>query len=278
MFAVTVAALGDNRQPDRAFGIAQSVQGVMLFLAFSSSPYLIKTWGVSGIFYMLAGVCILMMLSLFRFPSRGVDHSTLIAQHVEHSSSSALLIWLGLIGSVIYFINVFGFWAFIERIGDAAGLPGRTIGLALGSAQIIAVGGAIAAALASDRFGRTLPLLVVLAGQALVLWLLLGQFTSTTFFIGVGVFQALFMMAVCYQMGAIAKIDLNGRYLVLMTAAQGLGAAFGPSIAAAAIGEGQDYSGIHLVSGLTLLAGILIFLVIVHYSRNLVGRPVATAG
>ncbi len=65
MFAITVAALGDNRQPDRAFGIAQAVQGLMMFAAFAAAPYLIKTWAVSGIFYVLSAASFLMMFSLF---------------------------------------------------------------------------------------------------------------------------------------------------------------------------------------------------------------------
>lgn len=275
IFAVTVAALGDNRHPDRAFGLGQAVQGVVMFIFFTLSPYLMQSWGVSGVFYMLAVACIVMMLTLYRFPSKGIDHSQLAAQHADDTQSNTFLIWLGLFASVIFFICIFGFWGFIERIGDAAGLDGNTIGLALGAAQIFALGGAMSAAWASDRFGRTLPLLVVLSGQALVLWTLVGQFTSTTFFITAGVFQALFVIGVSYQMGAIAKIDLKGKYLVLMTAAQGLGGAFGPSIAAAVIGEGQDYSGINLMAAVCSVISILIFLYIIYRSRDMVGRPVA---
>lgn len=275
MFAVTVAALGDNRHPDRAFGFAQAVQGAMMFGFFAAAPYLMKIWGVSGVFYMLAGACIAMMLTLFRFPSKGIDHSLLQAEHVEDSKGSTFLIWLGLFASVIFFIAIFGFWAFIERIGQAAGLPAETIGFALGSALVIAIGGAMAAAWASDRFGRNLPLLVVVAGIATVLVVLIGQFSSNTFFIAAGIFQALFMVGVCYQMGAIAKIDLKGKYLVLMTAAQGLGGAIGPGLAASVIGEGQDYVGINIMSGICLVVSIVIFLFIIHRSRHMVGRPVA---
>ena len=38
LFAVSVAALGDNREPDRAFGLAQAVQGVLMLGAFSAAP------------------------------------------------------------------------------------------------------------------------------------------------------------------------------------------------------------------------------------------------
>lgn len=247
-----------------------------MFIAFFSAPYLLQSWGVSSLYYMLAGACVAMMLTLFRYPSEGVDHTQLSAEHPELEKGYRLLIWLGLLASVIFFINIFGLWGFIERMGQAAGLPAKTIGLALGTAQIMAIFGALSAAWASDRFGRTLPLLFVLIGQAIVLWILLGQFTSMSFFIATGVFQALFVIGVSYQMGAIAKIDLQGKYLVLMTAAQGLGAAFGPSISASLIGEDQDYSGINLVMAVCLLVSILMFLFIIYRSRNMVGRPTAT--
>jgi len=269
VFAVAVVALGDNRQPDRAFGIAQVIQGIMMFLAFAAAPALIQALGVSGVFYMLAAACVLMLLTLFRFPDSGVDHSKSI-QKATKADSNLLLIWLGLIASFVFFINIFGFWAFIERMGQAAQLSPNTIGLALGVSQIAAIGGAMAAALMSDRYGRIRPLLAVVVGQCWVLWVLVGQFGSVSFFIGAGLFQALFMLGVSYQMGAIAKIDIKGRYLVLMTAAQGLGAAFGPSLAAALIRPGEDYMGINVLAAGCCLLSTLAFLLIIQRSRLMV--------
>jgi MFS family permease len=178
------------------------------------------------------------------------------------------LIWLGLIASIVFFVNVFGFWAFVERIGQAAELPANTIGLALGISQIMTIVGALAAALASDRYGRYWPLLIVLIGQSMALFALIGKFGAVTFFVSMGAFQALFVVAVSYQMGAIAKLDIKGRYLVMMTAAQGLGAAIGPAVAAAMIREGNDYSGIMLMAALLCLISTLLFLFVVYRSRN----------
>lgn len=209
----------------------------------------------------------MMMLTLLRFPSQGLDRATLAGSAGRDENHTAL-IWLGLIASVVFFINVFGFWAFVERIGQAAQLPANTIGFALGISQVMAIAGALAAALASDRYGRYLPLLIVLIGQSLALFALIGKFGSMTFFITTGAFQALFIVAVSYQMGAIAKLDIKGRYLVMMTAAQGLGAALGPAIAAALIGEGNDYGGIMQMAALFCFTSTLIFLFIIFRSRN----------
>ena len=274
LFAVTVAALGDNREPDRAFGLAQGVQGAMMLVAFAAAPYLLQAWNVSALYYMLAAMSILVMLTLFRFPAQGLNR-TASTGHNGHEANNTPLIWLGLIASIIFFVNVFGFWAFIERIGQAAQLPTNTIGLALGISQIMAIVGGLAAALASDRYGRYLPLLIVLIGQSMALFALIGKFGSVTFFLSTGVFQALFIVAVSYQMGAIAHLDIKGRYLVLMTAAQALGAAIGPSVAAAMIREGNDYSGIILMAALFCLIGTLLFLFIVYRSRTVEVKAVA---
>jgi len=274
IFAVTVAALGDNREPDRAFGIAQAVQGALMFAAFAAAPSLLQNWTVSGLYYMLAAASILMIPIVIKFPDSGIDH-TVLPQQSEQASGATVLIWLGLFASVVFFICVFSLWTFIERIGVVAELPGDTIGLALGAAQLVAVSGAALAAVASDRYGRILPLAVVLFGQCLVLWMLVGKFGSLTFFVGAGIFQALFMIGVAYQMGAIAKIDVKGKYLVLMTAAQGLGAAFGPGIAAALI-QGDDYSAINLMAAVCSLVSFLIFFLIIYRSRNLLSAGIQT--
>lgn len=269
LFAVTVAALGDNREPDRAFGLGQAVQGVMMLGAFLIAPWLVQTWGVSALYIMLAALSVVILPSLLRFPVRGRVRAS-ESGSAGHDVNHAPLIWLGLFASVIFFINVFGFWAFVERIGQAAGLPANTIGLALGVSQIMAIVGALAAAWASHRYGRYWPLLIVLVGQAIALFVLIGKFGAVIFFVSTGLFQALFIVAVSYQMGAIAHLDIRGRYLVMMTAAQGLGAAFGPAIAAALIRADDDYSGIMQMAALCCLVSTLLFLFIIFRSRRAV--------
>lgn len=273
IFAVTVAALGDNSHPDRAFGIAQVLQGAMMFVAFAGAPYILELWTVSGLYYMLAAVSLLMVLTLFRYPSSGAERLLEEGSDGSESNSYTGYIWLGLVASFLYFSNIFGFWTYVERIGDAAGLSSETIGLALGLSQFAAIVGAGAAAIASHRYGRTAPLLIAMLGQMLVLWLLLGQFSSLSFYIGVGLFQALFVMANSYQLGVIAKIDIKGHFLVLVTGFQGLGAAVGPAVAASLINEG-DYSQLNVMAGLLCIVSISIFFFIIYRTRHIESKLV----
>lgn len=268
LFAVTVAALGDNRAPDRAFGLAQAVQGVMMLVAFLAAPTLLERFGVSGLYHMLAVAALLMLPTLRWLPVTGRLREAGGAAAAAAGPHTAL-IWLGLAASVLFFVNVFGFWGFVERIGQAGGLSAEAIGAALGVAQLAAIGGALVAAAASNRYGRYWPLLIVFVGQLLALYAVAGSFGAPAFFVSTALYQALFVAGVSYQMGAVAELDTRGRFLVMMTAAQGLGAAIGPAAAAPLIGEGAGYGGILWLSAGLCLSSTLVFLFIVHRSAGL---------
>lgn len=274
IFAVTVAALGDNRQPDQAFGIAQVVQGAMMFLAFAGAPYILQHWTVSGLYYMLAAASVLMMLTLWRYPSSGAERVASQSDNANASSHTGL-IWLSMIASFLFFANIFGFWTYIERMGQVAGLGTETIGWALGLSQFAAIVGAGAAAIAADRYGRALPLLIALIGLLATLSMLVGQFSAVAFYFGVGLFQALFVMANAYQLGTIAKIDIKGHFLVLVTGFQGLGAAIGPAVAASLI-DGADYSRINQAAALSCSISIVMFFFIIYRTRH-IGSPLLVA-
>jgi predicted MFS family arabinose efflux permease len=266
IFAIVVAALGDNKEPDRAFGIGQGVQGAMMFAVFAAAPYILEGRTIGTLFYILAAGSLAMLLSLFYFPDKGIEHN--LMQGGEQSKDHTLLIWSGLIAGLIYYASIFGFWGFVERIGMAAGLGTETISIALGVSQIAAIAGGFIAAYASDRYGRVLPLVIVIIGQFFVLWQIIGEFTLVMYFIGTCLYQSLYIIATCYFLGVIAVLDDKGKYVVIMNAFLGIGVAAGPSIAAVLI-KGDDYSGINKMAGLGILISIGIFLFIIHRSRAL---------
>lgn len=261
VFAIVVAALGDNREPDRAFGIAQAVQGLVMGALFAWAPSLMSESGINSLFYLMAILALTTMIFVPQFPRRGVvDAAPVPADSAGDLPSSApILLYLGLFGGFAYYLAVFGFWGFIERMGIRAGLEESTIGYALGISQLAAICGALLAAGAAQRFGRFLPLLIALVGQLWVLWVLVGQFSAWAFYAGACAYQGLYVMATSYQLGVIAHLDSKGKFIVVMTALQGLGAALGPSIAAALIDDG-GYSGINAAAALTLTASLGLFL------------------
>ena len=270
VFAIINAALGDNRQPDRAFGIAQAVQGVMMFAAFASVPLMAEGRLVNSLFFMLAGASVVLMLCVLRFPHKGVAR-TAAGPDAAGQAGRLGLIWIGLAGGLLYYASVFGFWAWIERVGVNAGLAGGAVEFALSVSQIAAVAGGIAAGLAGDRFGRVAPLVCAAAGQLLVLWLLLGQFSAATYLIGACLYQGLYIIATSYLLGVIARLDQSGRYVVVMNGVLGIGASLGPSIAAALIRPG-DYSGLNLAAAAGIALTLALFLFVIRRSRAVTNR------
>ena len=269
VFAVIVAALGDNREPDRAFGIAQAVQGLVMGLLFAGAPALMAASGINTLFYLMASLAVVTMVFLPRFPQRGaINSGSEFPEKVVPSSEPVpIAMYFGLFGGFLYYLAVFGFWGFIERMGMQAGLEDSTVGYALGISQLAAIFGALLAAGAAQRFGRFLPLLIALLGQLWVLWVLVGQFSSWSFYVGACAYQGLYVMATSYQLGVIAQLDSKGKFIVVMTALQGLGAALGPSIAAALINDG-DYSGINAASAVALVLSLGLFLVLARAHKK----------
>ena len=269
VFAIIVAALGDNREPDRAFGIAQAVQGLVMGLLFAGAPILMAASGINTLFYLMAGLAVVTMVFLPRFPRRGVsNYGTEFPEKVDPSSGPVpIAMYFGLFGGFVYYLAVFGFWGFIERMGMQAGLEDSTVGYALGISQLAAIFGALLAAGAAQRFGRFLPLLLALLGQLWVLWVLVGQFSSWSFYAGACAYQGLYVMATSYQLGVIAHLDSKGKFIVVMTALQGLGAALGPSIAAGLISDG-DYSRINAASTVALVVSLGLFLVLARAQKD----------
>jgi MFS family permease len=274
VFAIVVAALGDNREPDRAFGIGQAVQGLLMGLLFMLAPLLMSIFGVNGVFYMMAALALLAILFLPRFPQSGVIQIAVTDSNggSETPFKVMALLYLSLFGGFVYYLAVFGFWGFIERIGMQAGLEQDAIGLGLGVSQLAAIMGALIAAGAAQRFGRFVPLLVALLGQLCVLWLLIGQFSSLAFYAGACAYQGLYVMATSYQLGVVATLDNKGKFIVIMTALQGLGAALGPSIAASLVSNG-DYSALNWAAAGALVFSLGLFLMLASLKA---ARPSAT--
>jgi predicted MFS family arabinose efflux permease len=265
IFAIACAAMGDNREPDRAFGIGQGIQGVMMAAIFASAPMFMEGRDVGIVFYVLAGLAVSMIIILPRFPDTGIEHKV-ASEDIE--KSYVHLIWLGLAGGICYYISIFGFWAFVERIGLNAGMEADEINYALSVSLIAAIIGGFVAAIVSNKLGRTLPLVVTLIGQLIALFMLIGEFSVTMYVIATCLYQFLYIVATCYLLGVIAVLDHSGKYVVMMNGFLGIGASIGPSLAAALITD-DGYQGINYMAMTGIVACISIFLFIIYRTRHL---------
>ena len=249
--------------PIALFGIAQAVQGLVMGALFAWAPSLMSESGINSLFYLMA-ILATTMIFVPQFPRRGVvDAAPVPADSAGDPPSSApILLYLGLFGGFAYYLAVFGFWGFIERMGIRAGLEESTIGYALGiSLSLRQFVGPYWRPVQRSSSGRFLPLLIALVVSYGCFGCWLGSFPPGRFMRGLALIRAFTSWPPRISLASLHTSIQKGKFIVVMTALQGLGAALGPSIAAALIDDGA-YSGINVAAALTLTASLGLFLVL----------------
>jgi MFS family permease len=150
-------------------------------------------------------------------------------------------------------------WAFAERIGVAAGFDSSQISPVVASNLLASAAGSVLAMLLGTRFGRRRTLL---AGMMLMVAAILALSWSETYglyaigIVGLG-FTVGFVLP--YQMGTLAGLDTEGRFVVLITAAQGIGSAAGPALGGVAVDMGGLQS-LVIAAVVALVLGAFLFL------------------
>jgi len=169
---------------------------------------------------------------------------------------SLLPLW-GLAGSAAIFVGQAAVWAFIERMGSAAGLSPGTIGSALGSSVLAGIAGAFAASWLAGRKGRRLPMAVAMIGEIVCLLFLLGGYTTAVYFAVVIVYSICWNFWLPYQMAVIAETDVSGKFVALITLSQAVGVAVGPALVGPMISQDNFDPVVWTGIGFALLAMVM---------------------
>jgi len=166
---------------------------------------------------------------------------------------------MALFAMLAYFVAQGVVWAYLFLIGLSGGLSVQEVANGLTLSQFAGIAGALLAAVMSNRFGRSLPLIVGILGGALCLYFLVGRYEFLVFALAVGIYNFAWNMTHPFLLAAMASFDRRGRVVVYAVAMQMVGLAIGPGLAASMISEG-DYINVNwLGAGLfvTSLALIL---------------------
>ena len=259
LFGLGVTIISDSDKPDRNFGFVLAAQQFLAaILLFTLPDLVIVPWGFQGLNFVLAAVSILLGISAFWVPSDSASTVTVAAVSATVNSVSRQAVWVGLVALSLYFAALSGVWAFVERLADLNGLSISQIGGALAIAMIGGVLGGLAAVVAGGRWGRRAPLMgsTVLF---LAVFLFYGRgFQAVGFTLATFLFVAAWNYVLAYQMAIISELDRDGRYAVLMPAAQALGAIVGPAVAGIVI-FGIGYGPLLWLASLSIGVAILPF-------------------
>jgi len=257
IWSIAYRIFAATANPDRSFATAIVVaySGLAL-VSYVIGQFVVPDHGLRGSAYMLSAVIVLLGLSTLLVPARlatGAAQSTAISYRPPRRATTALL---GILVTGFAFAAI---WAFAERIGVAAGFGAGGISPVVASNLLASAAGSVLATVLGVRLGRRRTLV---GGMTLMAAAILSLFWSETYWIyalgivGLG-FTIGFVLP--YQMGTLAALDAEGRFVVLIAAAQGIGSAAGPALGGAAIAAGGLQS-LVITATLAVALGVILFL------------------
>lgn len=253
---VSFAALGQARNPDRAFGgylvAGLTISAVILLLM----PVLQPRVGTAPFF---VGIAVLALLVGALVPWLALGN---IATGAGTSGPTGIhwrLAGAGLLGVLLYFLAQGAVWSYFGEIGAASGVRAAVIGRALAVSSVAGIGGALLAVMISTRFGRASPLVASALVSAASFLLLEGHMSEFAFFTSGVLFNAAWNFSMPFLSGLCADADARGRIVCAMGCIQTVGTGLGPAAAALLLGR-NGFSSILWMSVAVLAVSVVIIL------------------
>ena len=268
-YGVSIACLGDTREPERNFALAYAAQtflsaGLIFMLPRIAISYDLFVVG-QGITALLMAASIALIVIL---PKRGAKTGVVTREQTASGPgvSQAVLI----MALLVLMLNVMAegaIWAFMERIAVSDGLTTSFAATAMAFSFFASGIGSIAAATMGRRFGSTKPFVVAVALSVSSVWVLWAGGTERIFFAGVMLFALAWNLGSPYRMALATRADSSGRYSTFVPAMQTLGAALGPAIAGLLIVNGS-FTPVYIMSTTAWLITLVLFIAANRRMRN----------
>ena len=260
---VAVANLGATSKPARAYNWMLFAFAFTSALEFQVLPLL----SMNGMYAVFIGGFLAGLPALHWIPANTVDQRLDVeidvkddtGQHFEHRHVPAYIVWLCLLAMFLTYINIGGYWTYIELAARASAVDGELIGRLLVWGSVSGIAGCLLATLLSNRFGLARPLLAALLAMAGTVAMLYQGIDAGGLAVSILSFNLLWIFIDVYQMSFIANADHSGSFSSLIPCAQGLGQIVGPNLAASALDESLNYGQVFLVCASFALMGFLIY-------------------
>ncbi|MCC3861042.1 MFS transporter [Pseudemcibacter aquimaris] len=159
----------------------------------------------------------------------------------------------------LYYINIGGYYTYIELAALSDGLAQSFITPVLTWSSIFAIIGCVLAHFA-NRYGLFKPLYFGLLAMAASAIMLYAGISETTLVISLFAFMTLWTFIDIYQAAMIAHMDRSGMLAALVPAVIGFGQFLGPNVAASMLEFGMGYHMMFVVCGSMAMGAFLIYL------------------
>lgn len=232
IYGIGTTLVGDLPNASRWFGIkisAEALTGALVMLSFPGT--IIARWGFTGLTCGMAVVVFAGMLFAYALPAAGIDQDESDQLTPVNKASTSYLIF-SLLVLALFFTGETAAWSFIERMGAESGFNPVTVGNILSVSLGAAVMGSLAVAWVNEKFGYFKPLLfaglIFFAGLA-------GLYLDNAHVGYYAVNTCLVMFSVGFglpvTLSTTAKIDHDGRFVILTVPVIGAAAMIAPGAA-----------------------------------------------
>jgi len=240
MMALGGTALTDTKHPERNTSMFCGFQVLIAAAGFLLMPALIARHGTAGAFLFLAAIGLPAVLATRWLPASGnwkgkaAGENTGISSQKSPASRRRIigLLLLSAMPALLFHVGFSASWAYIERLGLAAGLSHPEVGQALSTSLLFAMVGSLLAGFIDVRFGNLLPSTFAFVFQMISVGALYF-FLHIPFVYVVAVMTISFFwtFAVPYLMSFTIKNDQTGRAAVVFLLMLKAGIAIGPYFA-----------------------------------------------
>src|SRR5690606_32264268 len=115
-------------------------------------------------------------------------------------------------GIVLVGVSMMAYFAFVERLGQRAGMPLSAIGILFSCMSLLGAVGAGVAGWMGSRFGLIRPLVAGTVLHALAIVIAVLAENQAQFAVGAVAESFTFMYLLTYQLALAAKLDVHGRW------------------------------------------------------------------
>jgi len=227
--APVMLGLASMPNPTQAFSFAICAMVLIAGVCTLLIPtVLFPYWAYHGVIGFLIGLVALTLLLLPMIPESATITGD--SPSVVHSTLSKAA-WLLLVATVIYFVGLNSNWAFLETLGNHAGIETPAVSVSITLGLLLGLVGSGAAAIVHNRISVQQAMFVSLGGCLVYVVILTNTPGPLAFGLAVVLFCAVWNFSLPYTMNLVRSYDNSGKLLALVPAAQSLGGAIGPLFA-----------------------------------------------
>lgn len=268
IISLSFTVVGLTEKPDRNCGYLLMwvlFYGAIVLMAMPTAYQLV---GMNGVLVFLALLPACGLYFVRFLPASGEEHAQIEEDAVNLPRNFK---YIAILAMFFYFLAHGVVWAYLFLIGIVGGGTEQEIANGLTLSQFFGIAGAFTAAMMGIKLGRSIPLSIGILGTFIPFFWLFGSMGVLIYSVAVCIYNYSWNLTHPFLLGAMASFDRTGRVVTIAVAAQMMGLANGPWIAARIYSEG-DFSNVIWLGIVLFAVSLLLILPPVLKQKRLAQR------